>query len=73
MALVRHPELTSADGLPALVEEWREVNASSEYQDMMRVAPKKRNKDNELKRKRDEARTAEAGNPVMEAWMRLKQ
>ena len=73
MALVRHPKLMSADGLEALVEEWREVKASNEYQDMMRVAPKKRNKDKELKRKRDEARTAEAGNPVMEAWMRLKQ
>ena len=73
MALVRHPKLMSADGLEALVEEWREVKASNEYQDTVRVAAKKRNKDKELKRKRDEARTAEAGNPVMEAWMRRKQ
>ena len=54
MALLRHPRLTSEDGLMELVEEWRKAKTTKEYQDAMRVAATERN-------------------PVMEAWMRLKQ
>ena len=41
MALVRHPRLMTADGIMSLMEEVREVKASKEYQERLRVAAKK--------------------------------
>ena len=74
MALVSRPTLMTGDGIMALMEEMRDVKASEEYQELMRMAAKKADDEEKLKRELDELGVPHGkGNMVMEAWIRMKQ
>ena len=74
MALVSRPTLMTSDGIMALMEEMRDVKASEEYQELMRMAAKKADDEEKLKCKLDELGVPHGKeNMVIEAWIRMKQ
>ena len=56
MSFVRHPSVTSVDGIKAFLHELNKVKQSKEYEEMVRVSMKKTQKVVELGRKRQQAR-----------------
>ena len=74
MALVSRPTLMTVDGIMSLMEEVRDVKASEEYQELMRMSAKRADDDEKLKRKLDELGVQhEKQNKVMQAWIRMQQ
>ena len=74
MALVSRPTLMTVDGIMSLMEEVRDVKASEEYQELLRMSAKRADDDEKLKRALDELGVQhEKQNKVMQAWIRMQQ